>query len=37
MTHVTEAVVLFPHPSHDVTTFLNPKYKDLSFKFLDMN
>jgi hypothetical protein len=37
MTHVTEAIVLFPHSSHDITTFLNPKYKDLSLKFLDMN
>jgi hypothetical protein len=37
MTHVTETVVLFPHSPHDMTVFMNPKYKDLSLKFSDMN
>jgi hypothetical protein len=37
ITHATEANILFPHNPNDCTVFLNPKYKDVSLKMLDMS
>ncbi|GHU20178.1 hypothetical protein FACS189472_11090 [Alphaproteobacteria bacterium] len=37
LTHAVEVCVLFPHHHNDITCFLNPKYKDLSLKFLDQS
>jgi hypothetical protein len=37
LTHAVEVIVLFPHHHNDTTCFMNPKYKNLSLKFLDMS
>jgi hypothetical protein len=37
LTHMVEAIVLFPRHHNDITCYLNPKYKNLQLKFLDQS
>jgi hypothetical protein len=37
LTLAVKIIVLFPHNHNDITCFMNPKYKDVSLKFLDQS